>query len=113
MTNKPIDIHIAYNHRDLKHCTKTGAKLDMLGQIYGYENFNGIGVIRAVPVNGDPELVFLELNNTNDDVQEITDVAHKQELESIWMDAQMGAILNNVLANGGLDGLMKRSKGEV
>ena len=42
------DIHIAYNQVDAGYCTETGAKLDMLGQVYGYENFNGIGVVRAV-----------------------------------------------------------------
>lgn len=104
------DIHIAYNQVDAGYCTETGAKLHMLEQVYGYENFNGIGVVRAVPVSGDAELVFLELNSTNDNVQEITDKDHKQDLENIWFEAQVGTFFNNFMANGGFDGLRKKQK---
>ena len=103
------EIHIAYNHKDAGHCTKTGAKLDMLGQIFGYENFNAIGVLRAIPIKGEAELAFLELNDENTDLREITDESHKKELEFIWMDAQMGAILNTIITNGGIDGFIKRA----
>lgn len=106
------DIHIAYKQVDAGYCQNTGAKLDMIGQIYGFENYNAIGVLRAITANQKAELVFLELNGTNDDVNQITNEQRKEALENIWFDAQVGAIFSNVMANGGIDGLMRRVKGE-
>lgn len=63
-----------------------GEKLTILGQIYGYENCNGIAVIE---VEGQTGLVFMELNAMQSDLNQIYQEEDIENLNELWKTTEI------------------------
>lgn len=61
--------------------SKVGDKLTILGQIIGYENCNGIAVVK---VEDQSDLVFLEINAMQSDLNQIYEPEDIKNLNELW-----------------------------
>lgn len=60
-----------------------GEKVTMLGRIYGFGQFNGICVLK-VEKDSQYNLVFMELNNTKNNVDQIVNENDIAALKELW-----------------------------
>ena len=75
--------YINIKERDLGF-SEDGEKLTMLGQIYGYEDYNDITVLN-VEKNGQVDLVFMEANGMlNNNLNQISNKEVIFELKELW-----------------------------
>ena len=79
--------YIRIEIKDMGH-SKDGEKLTMLGQIFGYENCNGIAVV-LVEKDSKTDLAFLELNATKNGVDQIMNEEDVAALKELWVTTEI------------------------